>query len=127
MTIYQNRVINPERPWSFMDDTKENILEDLEQYTLDPVFEKYGNFVYQPTWDEKENEEKYKGMTVIFGNFLEVSHAFRVLTDDEKLITELEESIRKNQESEKYKEAKERIQKINAELKPYGKELVHGW
>ena len=42
MTIYQNTVINPEKPWSFMEDTKENILKDLAEYTLDPVFEEYG-------------------------------------------------------------------------------------
>lgn len=31
MTIYKNQVINPEKPWSFMDDTKENILKDLAE------------------------------------------------------------------------------------------------
>lgn len=59
MTIYKNQVINPEKPWSFMDDTKENILKDLAEYTLDPVFEEYGNFVYAPTWSDEESAEKY--------------------------------------------------------------------
>ena len=95
MTIYKNQVINPEKPWSFMDDTKENILKDLAEYILDPVFEEYGNFVYMPTWCDEEAAEKYKGLTAISGNFLNLSHAFSLLTDDEELIKELTEAIRK--------------------------------
>ena len=51
MTEYLNRVTNPAAPWSFISDTEENILRDLECYTLDPVFELYGNFVNpSPEW-----------------------------------------------------------------------------
>ena len=89
MTIFENKVINPEKPWSFMEDTKENILNHLEKYTLDPVFEKYGNFVYIPTWTDEEAAEKYKGLTAICGNFLTYSHAFSLYTDDTELIVEL--------------------------------------
>lgn len=65
MTEYLSEVINPDKPGSFMKDTKENILHDLEHYTLDPVFEDYGNFVYKPTWVNKEAEARYsKGCTV---------------------------------------------------------------
>lgn len=39
MTEYLNHVTNPAAPWSFISDTEENILHDLECYTLDPVFE----------------------------------------------------------------------------------------
>lgn len=117
MTIYQNQVINPEKPWSFMDDTKENILKDLAEYTLDPTFEDYGNFVYIPTWCDKELAEKYKGLTAINGNFLTFSHAFRLLTNDVKLIRELTEAIRKNQETEEYKQAKIRLMERKAEEK----------
>jgi len=115
MTIYQNTVINPEKPWSFMEDTKENILKDLAEHTLDPVFEDYGNFVYMPTWEDKETAEKYKGLTAICGNFLTYSHAFRLLTDDKELIEELTTAIRKNQATEKYKQAKERLLERKAE------------
>lgn len=117
MTIYQNKVINPEKPWSFMEDTKENILKDLAEYTLDPVFEEYGNFVYIPTWEDEEAAEKYKGLTAISGNFLTYSHAFRLLTDDTELIEELTKAIRKNQETEEYKQAKVRLMKRKAEEK----------
>ena len=115
MTIYQNTVINPGKPWSFMEDTKENILKDLAVHTLDPVFEDYGNFVYSPTWIDEEAAEKYKGMIAISGNFLTYSHAFRLLTDDKELIEELTTAIRKNQATEEYKQAKERLLERKAE------------
>ena len=117
MTIYQNKVVNPEKPWGFVEDTKENILKDLAEYTLDPVFEEYGNFVYIPTWEDEEASEKYKGLTAISGNFLTYSHAFRLLTDDTELIEELTKAIRKNQETEEYKQAKVRLMKRKAEEK----------
>lgn len=117
MTIYQNKVVNPEKPWSFVEDTKENILRDLAEYTLDPVFEEYGNFVYMPTWEDEQAAEKYKGLTAISGNFLTYSHAFRLLTDDAELIEELTKAIRKNQETEEYKQAKVRLMERKAEEK----------
>ena len=124
MTIYKNQVINPEKPWSFMDDTKENILKDLAEYILDPVFEEYGNFVYMPTWCDEEAAEKYKGLTAISGNFLNLSHAFSLLTDDEELIKELTEVIRKNQETEKYKQAKIRLMERRLEEKRQYEERI---
>ena len=124
MTIYKNQVINPEKPWSFMDDTKENILKDLAEYILDPVFEEYGNFVYMPTWCDEEAAEKYKGLTAISGNFLNLSHAFSLLTDDEELIKELTEAIRKNQETEKYKQAKIRLMERRLEEKRQYEEKI---
>lgn len=124
MTIYENQVINPEKPWSFMDDTKENILKDLAEYTLDPVFEEYRNFVYMPTWCDEEVAEKYKGLTAISGNFLKLSHAFNLLTDDEELIKELTEAIRKNQETNEYKQAKVRLMERKAEEKRQYEERI---
>ena len=110
MTEYLNQVVNTEKPWSFIDDTKENIINDLENYTLDPVFEKYGNFVNRnPQWINPEITEKYAGCSTIFGNFLALSHAFRLVTDDEALIGEIEEKVRKNQASAEYQEAKKRM------------------
>ena len=34
MTEYQNKVTNPAAPWSFIADTEENILHDLERYKM---------------------------------------------------------------------------------------------
>ena len=124
MTIYKNQVVNPEKPWSFMDDTKENILKDLAEYTLDPIFEEYGNFVYVPTWCDEKAAEKYKGLTAISGNFLKLSHAFYLLTDDETLIKELTEAIRKNQETEEYKQAKVKLAERKTEEKKRYEERI---
>ena len=107
-----------------MDDTKENILKDLAEYILDSVFEEYGNFVYMPTWCDEEAAEKYKGLTAISGNFLNLSHAFSLLTDDEELIKELTEAIRKNQETEKYKQAKIRLMERRLEEKRQYEEKI---
>ena len=62
MTEYQNTVTNPDAPWSSIPDSEENILRDLECYTLDPVFELYGNFVNpSPEWLSEDVSAKYAG------------------------------------------------------------------
>lgn len=76
MTEYLSEVINPDKPGSFMKDTK----------------------------------EKYKGCTAISGNFETYSHTFNVYIDDEELINEFTEAIRKNQATEEYKAAKKRLE-----------------
>lgn len=48
---------------------------------------------------------------------MKLSHAFSLLTDDKKLIEELTEAIRKNQETEEYKQAKVRLAERKAEEK----------
>lgn len=107
MTIYQNAVIDPESPWRMIPDSEENILRDLEHYTLDPIFELYGNFVDRcPEWTDEATAKKYEGCTSIFGNFLALSHAFRLITDDEDLISRLYEAIKKNKATPEYQAAR---------------------
>jgi hypothetical protein len=107
MTEYQNKVTNPDAPWSFMADTEENILHDLEQYTLDPIFELYGNFINPaPEWQSAEVSEKYAGCTSIFGNFLSHSHAFRLVTDDPGLISHLSAAVERNKATPEYQAAR---------------------
>ena len=65
------------------------------------------------TQDEAEAmAEEYKGMTAICGNFATYSHAFNLYTDDADLIKELETAIRKNQQTEAYKEIKAQLIRI---------------
>lgn len=112
MTIINSKVINPEAPWSFITDTVEGIMADLEKYTLDPIFEHYGDFVNRhPTWTKPEYAEKYKGLTSIFGNFLNLSHALNIYTDDEELIGKLEAAILANKATPEYREARDRLQR----------------
>lgn len=109
-TFYLNKVVDSKKGWLLAEDSKENILHDLENYTLDPVFENYGNFVYKPRFTSAEHEQHFiemygENMTCISGNFLKLSHAFRVVTDDQELIKELETAIRRNQQAIEYEEA----------------------
>ena len=110
MTEYQNKVTNPAAPWSFIDDTEENILHDLERHTLDPVFEIYGNFINPtPEWLDEAAATKYAGCTSIFGNFLTHSHAFRLVTDDPALISRISAAVERNKATPEYKAAYERF------------------
>ncbi|WP_195484661.1 hypothetical protein [Flavonifractor plautii] len=123
MTEYLNTAINPDAPWSFITDTEENILHDLEHYTLDPVFEFYGNFVNQsPEWLSQEVAAKYAGCTSISGNFLYLSHAFRLVTDDTGLISRLSAAIERNKARPEYQDA---LKKHLADLPTLTKENAY--
>lgn len=106
MTEYLNEVINPEKPWLWISDTEENILDSLQRYTLDPIFEFYGNFINpSPKWKKEELAIRYAGCTVISGNFLNYSHAFRLVTNDVDLISRMTDAIEKNKRSPEYQAA----------------------
>ena len=110
MTEYLNTVINPAAPWSFIDDTEENILQDLDAYTLDPIFELYGDFVNpSPEWLSTENAKKYAGCTMIFGNFYGYSHAFRLVTDDAALIARISAAVQRNKARPEYQQARQKM------------------
>lgn len=110
MTEYQNKVTNPAAPWSFIADTEENILHDLERYTLDPAFELYGNFINPaPEWQSEEVSAKYAGCTSIFGNFLTHTHAFRLVTDDPGLISRLSAAVERNKATPEYQTARQEM------------------
>ena len=107
MTEYLNTVTNPAAPWSSIDDTEENILQDLAAHTLDPSFELYGDFVNpSPEWLSTENAAKYAGCTMIFGNFRSYSHAFRLVTDDAALISRISAAVQRNKARPEYQEAR---------------------
>lgn len=107
MTVYENKVFDPEKPWLQIPDTEENIMRDLEQYTLDPIFELYGNFVnLDPQWRSAEVETIRAGHALISGNFLSYSHAFRILTDDRALIARFSEAVKRNNASPAYQAAR---------------------
>lgn len=110
MIEYVNRVPDPESPWLEIQDSEENILNHLAEHTLDPVYERYGNFVNRnPKWLHEEGARKYGGCTTIFGNFLNFSHAFYLITDDEALISRLSEAIDRNKARPEYQAAREKL------------------
>jgi len=91
-------------------DTIEILLDVLKKETLDPYWEKLGNFVDRnPNWLKKEAKEKYKDCTVIFGNFSSVSHVFNIITDEEELIQKLEQAINNNKQTVEYQELRKTI------------------
>ena len=107
MTEYLNTVTNPAAPWSFIDDTEENILQDLAAHTLDPIFELYGDFVNpSPEWLSTENAAKYAGCTMISGNFRAYTHAFRLVTDDAALIARISAAVQRNKARPEYQDRK---------------------
>lgn len=134
MTEYQNTVINPAAPWSFIPDTEENILHDLGQYALDPIFELYGDFVNPaPEWLDPKAAAKYAGCASIFGNFLTHSHAFRLVTDDAGLISRISAAVKRNKARPEYQAAyKKMISKLPILTKQNAKPGEHyafasGW
>ncbi len=86
------------------------LLKALKKYTLDPSFEKYGNFVdHNPKYIGKKTQEKLNGCTRFFGNFIDRSHVFSIDTDDETIINELEAAIQQNKQTEAYQKARQEI------------------
>lgn len=110
MTLYENKVSDPDKPWLQIPDTEENILRGLAEHTLDPAFELYGNFVNLcPRWRSPEVMAARAGHALISGNFLNYSHAFRVLTDDQALIARFSMAIERNTATPEYQAARARV------------------
>lgn len=72
------------------------LLERLTENTLDPRFEKIGNFILSAK----------EGGLHFWGNFLDVSARFDILTDDRSVIASLSGAIRANQRTIRYTEAR---------------------
>ena len=70
-------IANGSNTYPYQKSTLSDLYRLLETYTLDPVFERYGEFVNRtPCWIDGETARKYSGASVIAGNFLSYSHAF---------------------------------------------------
>lgn len=68
----------------------------LRTETLDPRFERYGNFI----------RKERGGPWTLFGNFLTYSHVFNIRTDDAALVRRLRRLIRRNQATTAYQDAR---------------------
>jgi len=102
-------------------DSIEKLLEVLAEYTLDPSFENYGNFITPDpvAWDTLK--PLYPAGTVsFFGNFRGISHVFNIDTDEPKIIDALTRAIRANQATADYQARKAAMQ---GELDATAKEL----
>jgi len=114
-------------------DDVETLLDVLAKHTLDPRFEEYGNFITHNPHDSKQNPDyPHKSsvrwinnnplyaddVTAFFGNFYDISHVFSIHINVPSVIEKLTRNIRKNQQTDAYKQAKEETCKPN---------LLNGW
>ena len=80
-------------------DTLQDLLAMLAAHELDPIFEKYGNFVLTDRTP----------VVRFFGNFLTWSHVFTIDTDEPQTIKLLTSAIRKNQRTPAYRAARKEL------------------
>ena len=116
MTEIVSKTRNPEDPWIERPDTIERIARDLAEHTLDPVFEHCGDFFDRsPEWLTKEAAEKYAGCVRFWGNFLDYSGVFDIITSDKEIIAKLSELIARNKATPKYIAARRDLEASRAE------------
>ena len=86
-------------------ETLERLYPLFEQYTLDPIYEWYGNFVNRkPEWQRSEERQAYQGCTVISGRFLHYGNLFYIVTDEEELIQRFERLVADNKATQAYQD-----------------------
>lgn len=104
------------------------LLERLGSATLDPTFERYGNFIQHPLyhakpsdtpggWEDDTGRPMYPqspGAHRFFGNFFDYSHCFSIDTDEPELIEVLTSAIRANQATAAYADAKRQVEEREA-------------
>lgn len=79
--------------------------ERLATHALDPCFEHYGDFAMCDAGDFFAHHGA-PGGTLFFGNFLNISASFSVVTNDPAVITRLTDAVRANQARDDYREAR---------------------
>jgi hypothetical protein len=84
-------------------DPIEKLYDRLKTETLDPRFERYGDFCYWPTPEELPGPPI---MLRFWGNFYTYSHAFQIDTNDPKVIERLTDLIQANKSTPGYAKAK---------------------
>ena len=105
-------------PWSEDSNSLAKLLTMLDRETLDPVFERYGDFCMAAELDivRSYNEERPELAAAplsevetlhFWGNFYSYSCVFSVYTDDRDLIAKLTAAIRANKATVAYKQAKD--------------------
>lgn len=91
------------------------LLELLKKEPLDPTFEEYGNFADNcPISCKTDKPMLPAGWWSFWGNFYNVSHVFKIVTNDTEAIRDLRQAILANQSSPGYKQAKQ-AQALRAE------------
>ena len=116
MTEVVSTTRNSDTPWLERPDTIERIARDLEEHTLDPVFEQHGDFCNRsPEWMTEEAAEKYAGFVRFWGNFIDYAGVFDVITSDKEIIAKLSDLIARNKATQKYIAARRDLEASRAE------------
>lgn len=89
-------------------DDLETLFGVLATEPLNPLFEHYGDFCEDGghAFDTLEHNERWRGYWLFHGNFLNVSHVFRVYTNDASVADRLLAAIRANKATDAYQEAR---------------------
>lgn len=107
---YIGRWSHDREPEGSPEEQIEKLFEMMTKFTLDPCFERYGNFV-------EEYPKLYRGgyddCINLFGNFWDYSFVFRMETKDAKLVARFREAVAKNKATEDYQKAQ--IEEANHE------------
>ena len=84
-----------------------DLIKALREYTLDPTFERFWNFIIDLGQEDPARPSYRPGWTHVWGNFADVSLVFSIDTNDPAVIGELTAAIRANQATPAYVKAKE--------------------
>lgn len=87
----------------------DELLAVLGREPLDPTHEAYGNFsraFKDCEWPDGAPDYATEEMWMFDGNFLRVSHAFLIHTDDDEVIEKLRRAIWQNKQREDYRTAR---------------------
>jgi hypothetical protein len=85
-------------------DPIEKLYEVLQTHTLNPVFEKYGDFCF---WAPDSPDQP--AMIRFWGNFYALSHVFAIDTNEPAVIERLTTLISNNKSTPAYQEAKREL------------------
>jgi hypothetical protein len=91
--------------------TLDDLAKCLTEHTLDPTFEKYGDFINQIRPGDWIRGRRPEGVDPectfqMFGNFFDVSHVFNIITDDPAVVARFRPLIDANKATPAYKQAK---------------------
>lgn len=94
-------------------DDIETLFRVLAAETLDPKFEDYGDFCEDGgrAFDDPEHNARWKGYRLFHGNFLTISHAFSVFTNDPEIGDRLVAAIRANKATAAYRAARHEMRR----------------
>lgn len=82
-------------------DSVDILLSVLGEHPLDPTFENFGNFYYEPEYLDPSKQPPAGTVFRVFGNFSDVSHVFNIEGNAEEL-EPIRLAIESNRASESY-------------------------